>query len=88
MAYSAEKWALSLKGCGGGGSHFETNVDLCTIPYGTIGPRGGGSRPPPPGYGPAYGRDSRITDVSQHTLPIAFTGRGYRSKSTPSQCPL
>ena len=38
-----EKWTLSLRG-----SHFFLNVDLCTIPYGAFGSRGGGSDPPPP----------------------------------------
>ena len=53
-SYSGEKWTLSLKG----GVSFGKNVDLCTVPYGAFGPRGGGSSdppdpPPPPGYGPA-----------------------------------
>ena len=46
-SYSGEKWTLRLKG----GVSFGKNVDLCTVPYGAFGPRGGlpiPPRPPPP----------------------------------------
>ena len=35
-SYSGGKWTLSLKGVS-----FGKTVDLCTVPYGAFGPRGG-----------------------------------------------
>ena len=48
---------LTPNGGRGGGVSFGKNVDLCTVPYRTFGPRGGGIRtpqtppPPPPATG-------------------------------------
>ena len=75
-SYSGEKWTLRLKG---GGVSFGKNVDLCTVPYGAFGPRGGGlptPQNPPPGYGPA----TRV-----HFTPNRRDGNTWQARSQPSR---
>ena len=62
----------------GGGSHFGENVDLCAIPYGTFGARGGGGVIGP-GYGPdtravyVYGQEILWSQVPLHDTPDMHT---------------
>ena len=62
---------------GGGGVSFGKNVDLCTVPYGAFGPRGGGVfRPPDP---PPLATGLRRESISRRTAEMETPDRPVAS---------
>ena len=51
----------------GGGVSFGKNVDLCTVPYGAFGTRGGSSDPPDP---PSLATGLRRESISRRTAEM------------------
>ena len=61
---------------GGGGVSFGKNVDLCTVPYGAFGPRGGGSSDP---QTPPLATGLRRESISRRTAEMETPDRPVAS---------